>query len=132
MNDLEKKKKLGVYSGECLQGVLGDPTDLKLITGEPLYVGDIVITSVIDELGACTNNGLTAVVSDEFTTYSNGTIERKKEEPKYFIMGIKNVDFMGKNKEEWGITRVKSYKDVIEGENWKDYGFNYKVIEGEE
>jgi len=111
-----------VLSGECKLGKIGEPTALKDFTGKDLFVGDIVITSVIDEWGICTNNGLTVVVSDE---YNNKLVSEDNWGNGHFVMGIKTVDFMGKDSEKWIVTKVKSFEDVIAGEKWKDYGFNY-------
>lgn len=119
-----------VYSGKCREGDVGEPTSLKDFTGEQLFVGDIVITSTIDDFGICNNNGLTVVVSDKYTSVNCGTHTEhriKEGEVEHFVMGIKSVDFMGKDAEKWIVKRVKSFKDVIAGEHWKDYGFSYAV-----
>lgn len=113
-----------VLSGKCRIGDVGEETKLEDITGEKLYVGDIVITSTIDEMGVCNNNGLTVVCSDKWTSYSDGT-HKAKPNYEHFVMGIKNVDFMGKDRDKWMVKRVKSHKDVIVGEKWKDFGFSY-------
>lgn len=119
-----------VYSGVCRQGTLGMETPLEDVTGEKLYVGDIVITSTIDEFGICSNNGLTVVVSDEFRSVNNGKeIEYipKEGQIEYFVMGIKSIDFMNVDSGKWIVKRLKSFKDVVNGEKWTDFGFNYKV-----
>lgn len=112
-----------VYSGKCKEGDCGEETPLLDHTGKKLYVGDIVITSTIDSLGICRNCGLSVVVSTKYTSYSDGT-HKINENVKYFVMGIKNVDFM--NSEEWIVTKVKDHSNCVNGENWDDYGFNYK------
>lgn len=111
-----------VYSGKCKLGQVGEPTSLKDFTGEDLFVGDIVITSCVDDFGICSNNGLTVVVSDE---YNNKLIAEEHWGNSHFVMGIKSVDFMGKDAEKWIVKRVKSFKDVVVGEHWRDYGFSY-------
>jgi hypothetical protein len=58
-------------------------------------------------------------------SYSNGTYKVNDIPEEFFVMGIKEVNFMEKDS-GWYIERVKSYKDVIDREHWKDYGFNYK------
>ena len=113
-----------VYSGDCKLGKIGEPTALKDFTGKDLFVGDIVITSVIDEWGICTNNGLTVVVSDE---YNNKLVSEENWGSGHFVMGIKTVDFMGKDSQKWIVAKVKSFEDVVVGEHWKDYGFNYRA-----
>jgi hypothetical protein len=114
-----------ILSGKCRIGDVGEPTMLKDFTGKELFVGDIVIVSTIDSMGICDNYGLSVVCSDKWTSYSDGTHVAKGGKIEYFIMGIKNVDFMGADSEKWIVKRVKSYKDVIAGEHWKDYGFSY-------
>ena len=34
---------------------------------------------------------------------------------------------MGSDSEKWIVKRVKSFEDVIAGEKWKDYRFNYVI-----
>ena len=41
-------------------------------------------------------------------------------------MGIKDVDL---STEDWRVEIVKKYTDVIDGEHWKEFGFNYKDVE---
>jgi hypothetical protein len=114
-----------VYSGECKLGKIGEPTVLKDFAQQDLFVGDIVITSTIDKYGICYNNGLSVVVSDE---YNNKLVSEENWGNCHFVMGIKNVDFMGKDAETWIVKRVKSFKDVVIGEHWSDYGFNYRDV----
>ena len=123
-NNKKEQATAFVLSGKCRVGDVGEETSLEDITGEKLYVGDIVITSTIDEMGVCSNDGLTVVCSDRWTSYNNGT-HKAKQKYGHFIMGIKDVDFMGKDRETWMVQRVKSHKDVIVGENWADFGFKY-------
>jgi hypothetical protein len=119
-----------IYSGKCRLGKVGEPTNLTTTSESPLCVGDIVITSTIDEFGICSNNGLTAVVSDKYTTFQTGKDEHrhdeKQGETEYFIMGIKGVDYMDKDYDKWHVALVKSHKEVIPGEHWDGFGFNYK------
>ena len=114
-----------VFSGNCRIGDVGEKTNLKDMTGKDLFVGDIVITSVIDSLGVCDNTGLTVVCSDRWTSYSDDTHKEKDEGVEHFVMGIKDVDFMGADSEKWIVKKVKSYEDVVMGEHWKDFGFSY-------
>ncbi len=115
-----------IYSGGCRIGTVGQPTQLVERDGEPLFVGDIVITSTIDESGICDNTGLSVVCSDEWTSYSDGTHLVKHGDICHFVMGIKNVDFMGADSERWIVKKVKSFEDVVDGENWRDFKFSYK------
>lgn len=116
-----------VYSGKCRKGTLGQSTGITDIHGDLLRVGDIVITFRDDPLAAVPS-GLTVVVSDEWISYSNG-VHEKKENFEFFVMGIKNSTIAkldDKNEKYWHVKRVKKWEDVIDGEHWSDYGFNYK------
>lgn len=121
------KNNIYVYSGNVRIGNVGEPTPLKDFTRKDLFVGDIVITSLIDEFGICNNNGLSVVCSDRWISYNDGTHIQKNGEIEYFVMGIKNVDFMGVDSEKWIVKKVKSHEDVVIGEHWKDFGFNYNL-----
>lgn len=68
-----------IYSGNFREGVVGEPTDLKDQSGNELKVGDIVVISTYDEYGICYNHGLSAVVSDRFTSYVSGHHEEHEE-----------------------------------------------------
>ena len=117
------KTKLFIYSGECKLGTVGEPTDLIDLSNTPLFVGDIVIVSVINASGICYNNGLSVVISAE---ENNKLISEEDHSQGHFVMGIASIDFMGKDASEWAVKKVKNHADVIDGEHWKDYGFNYK------
>lgn len=121
-----------VYFGECLHGICGVKTHLvESQTLKPLYVGDIVIIQYVEN-GFVTHGieHMTAVVNGKYTTYSDGTITEAIEDD-FFIMGnakSKNfiLDTFDDITEGWMVTRIKSFEDVIDGEHWKAYGFNYK------
>jgi hypothetical protein len=114
-----------VYSGNCRVGDVGTPTPLRDVRDEQLYVGDIVSLATRDSFEICYFYGLSVVVSTKWTSYSDGTHKINDTPEKFFIMGIKDVDFM-KEDSGWHIRKVKSYKDVIDGEYWSDFGFNYR------
>lgn len=114
-----------VYSGNCREGDVGTPTPLKDVRGEQLYVGDIVVVASVDSFGVSFFYGLSVVVSTKWTSYNNGLHEINDKPEEFFIMGIKDVNFM-KEDSGWYIRKVKSYKDVIDGEHWSDFGFNYR------
>lgn len=85
-----------------------------------------MITSIIDEVGIRSNSGLSVVVSDMYESYADGTHSVVNQPGVCFVMGIRNIDFMGEDSENWMVKKVKSHKDVIDGEHWTAYGFNYK------
>ena len=116
-----------ILSGNCRLGDVGEQTPLIDSAGNELFVGDIVITSIINEFGICSNNGLTVVCSDKWTSYTDGSHVAKNEDVKYFVMGIRNVNFMGADSDNWIVNRVKSFSDVIPGEHWPEFGFSYSV-----
>lgn len=118
------KKVEFVLSGKCRIGDVGEKTPLVDCNGDTLFVGDIVDTFTKDEFGVCYFSGLTVVVSDKWTSYNDGTHVQKEGDVEYFVMGIKSVDFM-KEDSEWAVQKVKSFKDVVSGEKWKEFGFNY-------
>ncbi|HEL4828959.1 TPA: hypothetical protein UOC34_000125 [Stenotrophomonas maltophilia] len=112
---------LSVFSGDCLKAVCGIDTGHKDMHGNSLHTGDIV--QVYTE-----NYGpdeLTVVVGDEWTTYSNGTIERNAGPVEYFVMGIKGVPL--EDTGEWRVRKLKGFEEVVLGEHWRAYGFNYRA-----
>lgn len=123
--------KLGVYSGECFHGVVGTPTGLVDFKGDEMYVGDIVLLYHNDhpntELHHSSADHLTCVVDGRYNTYSDGHIQQV--DGTFFVMGIKNVcDHCELNGEKWSVTVIKSHKDVVCGEHWDAFGFNYRSI----
>jgi hypothetical protein len=114
-----------ILSGNSVKGRCGRETNLKDRNGKPLFIGDIVVLFHRDNLGLNQFQGLTAVVDDEYTSYSDGSIVVTDQNPRAFVMGIKDCDIMSENC-EWSVERVKSYKRVVDKENWYEYGFNYK------
>lgn len=113
-----------VLSGKCRKGDVGESTPLTDCYGNKLFVGDIVATFTKDEFGVCYFSGLTAVVSDKWTSYNDGTHVQKEGGVEHFVMGIKGVDFM-KEDSKWSVQKLKSFEDVVSGEKWKEFGFNY-------
>lgn len=111
-----------VYSGKCRLGKVGDETPFTDVHGNKLVVGDIVVIYTEDY----TPENLTVVVSDEFVSFSDGTHKIKDGPIIPFVMGIAGVDLNSPN--EWRVLRVKSAADVIDGEHWKAYGFNYSSV----
>lgn len=119
--------KLYLNSGKCRLAKCGIETSLFDMHGNVCHTGDIVLLwsrweHDDPENGFQNSHGLTAIVEDRYTTYSNGEIKIDKEgEP--FVMGIKTIDLNNQN--IWAVEIVKKYSDCINGEHWKNYGFNY-------
>jgi hypothetical protein len=117
-----------VYSGNCRFCECGLKTTLIDIGGHDLRTGDIVTHYSIHDDGSFEYmHGLSVVVCNQWQSYSDGTHKIIKEYQDNlvddaFIMGIKNV-ILG---EQWQAQIVKRYEDVIDGEHWKDFGFNYR------
>jgi hypothetical protein len=128
--------KLGIFSGECLIGKCGDKTDLFDYQQKELHIGDIVIVSYVEYNLGRHSSYLSVIVNDKYTTYIDGEIKENKIF-KNFVMGIAMItkkdlsreNSEGELTEGWLITKVKDYSDVIDGERWNNYGFNYKYIE---
>lgn len=121
--------KLKVFSGKCCLCDVGIPTMAKTTYGDPveLHTGDIVILWNGRYLGTDNefwnaSDSLTAIVANQYQSYSDGTIILKDKNPLPFAMGIKDCGF---NDPEWRIQLVKKYTEVIPGEHWKAYGFSY-------
>lgn len=116
---------LRIYSGNCRQSDVGLATGIKDIDGNDLYTGDIVtLWHQTDWDDVAYSRGITVVTSDQWQSYSDGSHVEKTDALQFFVMGVKSVS-IGEDK-EWLVKRVKSFNDVINGEHWKDYGFNFR------
>lgn len=117
-----------IYSGTscfCDVGIETGETDMH---GESLFTGDIVQLWHGNYIGAeceewLPSSGITAIVANQYTSYSDGTIKLNEGENKPFTMGIARC---GVQNHEWKVSLVKSHKDIIPGERFPSYGFNYK------
>lgn len=123
---------MNIYSGKCLQGICGIKAPFKDANGKELFVGDIVLIYHIEhgKVEEFSTDGLSAVVNDRYTTGSfEGILEhRDSGKDDIFVMGIKSCKISRGDEdieEGWLVVRIKSWKNVVDGENWKDYGFNY-------
>ena len=120
---------LKVHSGECCLCDVGIPTGFQDQGGKPLHTGDIVLVYHVQHPGtdneywADTGN-LSAVVSDQYQSFSGGNVQVNNRNPEPFVMGIKSAGF---NDPEWAIVRLKAFSDVVDGEHWTAYGFNYRM-----
>ena len=113
-----------IYSGKSRLCECGIETTLKSINDEPLFTGDIVVLVAIDKDGIYSYmGGLTAVVQNKYTTYTDGTIVLNDDPGEPFIMGIRD-SVLGK---DFIVYLVKSYKNVVPWENWENFGFNYSL-----
>lgn len=113
---------LYIYSGKCVIGKVGDKTLLTDSFGIKLFVGDIVTIHT-----SSMSPRLTVISDEKYQSYSDGFIRLK--EPNHFVMGIKSVNYMEEDC-EWTVTRVKKHSDLVDGENWKDWGFSVGKIKG--
>lgn len=120
---------LKVWSGDCCLCDVGILVDASSTFGDSvqIHTGDIVILWHGQYLGTNIENwtpssGLTAVVSDQYQTFSDGSITVRDAEPQGYAMGIKSC---GLADPEWRIQVVKKFSDVVAGEHWPEYGFSY-------
>lgn len=124
-----------VFSGKVHMCDVGHPAGFRDLEGRHLATGDIV--ALFTGTGAsAVSYGLTVVVRDQFTSYSDGTVIEKTEPGECFVMGIKSVDLTlpdeGSEEDDpaaslyWKVWKVKDHTDVIEGEHWKAYGFSFR------
>jgi hypothetical protein len=116
-----------LYSGKCRQCKTGIPTALTDINDKPLFTGDIVMLllkpSWYTENEPYCPEGLTTITANHYTTYSDGSHVENTQDLEPFVMGIKSEQLGGK----WHVLKVKSYQDVVDGEHWPEFGFNYKM-----
>lgn len=117
MSYTNENASAAVYSGDVHMGNCGEETSLVDLVGNTLRVGDIVMiftTHNHPDTGECIEHmpqHPTAVVRD-----ADGC----------FVMGIKDAS-MGDEPPRWRVTRIKRYEDVVIGERWPEYGFNYRA-----
>ena len=125
-----------VYSGKCRLCETGIQTKRKDLYDNDLYTGDIVVIFKVDDNMLLEMSGnLSVVVKDDYSTSWDGKETRhvkNGQEGEPFVMGIKSewhgdpegrYERMGGN---WRVWKVKDHSDVIDGEHWKAYGFNYR------
>jgi hypothetical protein len=107
-----------IYSGECEHGECGLETKLVDNKGQSLRIGDIVCLAHKGESGYFEFYGVSAIVDYRPERY----IEPIGNGP--FVMGLISVDI--NTNSNWIVERVKKWEDVLDGEHWADYGFNYQ------
>ena len=95
-----------------------------------LHTGDIVLIYKVchadTDFEEHIFQGMTAVVANQYTSFTDGEVVVNEEPLQVFVMGIKDVDISA---EDWRVEIVKKYIDVVDGEHWKEFGFNYKGTE---
>ena len=95
-----------------------------------LHTGDIVVIYKVchadTDFEEHIFQGMTAVVANQYTSFTDGEVVINKKPLQVFVMGIKDVDL---STEDWRVEIVKKYTDVIDGEHWEEFGFNYKDVE---
>lgn len=121
---------LKVFSGECCKCDVGLTVNGKDYDGKQLHTGDIVMISHGDYIGtdieAWTEvTGLTVIVSDQYINYTGGVVVPNPDNEGPYVMGLKSCGFASP---EWRVRIVKKYNDVIDGERWPEYGFNYRKV----
>jgi hypothetical protein len=116
---------MNVFSGKCKLCQCGLATGIYDAKGELLETGDIVLIYTADEELGITQlpENLTVVVQNQFQSYSDGSHVPKDGPQKPFVMGIANVDI---SNSDWFAIRVKSWKDAVNGEHWRAFGFSYR------
>lgn len=117
-----------IYSGKSCMCDVGRPTGAVDMHGCELFTGDIVQLWHGNYIGTdleewLPSDGLTAIVADQYQSYTDGSIVEVDENTPPYTMGIK--DF-GISNDEWHVTLVKSHSDIIPGERFKAFGFNYR------
>lgn len=117
-----------IYSGKCCMCDVGMPAGAVDMHGRELYTGDIVqlwrghfIGSDLEEW--VPSDGLTAIVANQYQTFTDGKVVLLDDNPPAFTMGIASC---GVSNHEWHVSLVKSHTDIIIGERFKAFGFNYR------
>lgn len=109
--------KLSLYSGECHMGDCGDRAHFNDWRGKPLHVGDIVMVFTVRQSG------------NDFDYLPNYPTAIVQDDDGIWVMGLKGIslrdpDFDGNR---WRVMKIKGYEEVISGERWEAYGFNYRT-----
>jgi hypothetical protein len=107
---------------------VGLPTNQKDLQGEYLFSGDIVMLWHGSWLGTdietwTARYKLTAIVGNQYQSYSDGTIKLLTNKPRLFTMGISSC---GIQNDEWKVSLAKSYRDIVPGEKYNNFRLNYK------
>lgn len=119
---------LKIFSGNCCMCDTGIPTGEKDIHGRELFTGDVVQLWHVNCEGTefeqmLPEDGLTAIVAEQYSSFQGKAPEVINENPTPFTMGIKAIGVQGG---KWRVSLVKSHKHVVVGEHFPQFGFNYK------
>lgn len=111
-----------LYSGKCRLCEVGSMTSLVDSRGRELMLGDIVkVTSdrrYFIEF-------VSAVVANEFVSYTTGEHEKLVEPSVPFVMGLKS-DFVDGTIEDLVIEKVASFSEFEHGEKFSEFGFAFR------
>jgi hypothetical protein len=116
---LDRAADLFVHSGDCRMCAVGTATGQRDMLGGLLFTGDIVLSFV----EGTPSYYLTVVVRDEYRSFVGGAHMPIDEPGAPYLMGIKSVPL--EDTGEWRVLKVKDFSDVISGEHWRAFGFNY-------
>jgi hypothetical protein len=115
-----------IYSGNYCFCEIGLPTGQYDMHGNELFTGDIVQLWHGNYIGTdleewLPSSGLTAIVAEG---HEGGWHDKPLEKiGKPFTMGIKDIGCCG---DSWKVSIVKSHSDIILGEHFPSFGFNYR------
>lgn len=124
---------LKIWSGKSCLCDIGIAVAANSTWGDPIQIhtGDIVIIWHGNYMGSdleswTPNSDLTAVVANQYQSFSDGSIKLLDMTPTAYVMGIKDCGF---DDREWRVQVVKKFSDVIDGERWPAYRFSYGYSE---
>ena len=115
-----------IFSGSYCFCEVGIPTGEIDMHGKALFTGDIVQLWHGNYVGTdleewLPSSGLTAIVAEG---HQGGIEEHSLDDVSSpFTMGIVSVGVQG---DGWKVSIVKSHKDIIDGERFPSFGFNYR------
>ena len=119
-----------VYSGMCRLCDCGIPAGFDS-HGATLFTGDLVTISYYgeDDILRQVADHLTFVSARQYESYNDGSYKEIDSKPVPFIMGIKDSGVRKVGHDGWNVVKVKSYNDIIDGENYPYFNFSYRVEE---
>lgn len=130
-----------IYTGQVKNCLTGLPTSFTDIHSKPVLTGDILVLfpESLNGSWGFPLDGLTVALAHDFECYQGKAPLEKSEKETPFIMGYRGCvpEVLSESEEtilvdpEYSLSRfhievVKSYRDVISGEHWTDFGFRYE------